>query len=136
TRFSRDWSSDVCSSDLAPAWLAERLAASGIEGVEAQALLERAPLDIRVNALKADRESLQLPVAGEPLPSFQGLRLPFGTPVEQWTEYRDGLIEVQDGGSQLACQAVAAAAGETVIDLCAGAGGKTRSEEHTSELQS
>lgn len=115
----------IAEAGVAPAWLAERLAASGIEGVEAQALLERAPLDIRVNALKADRESLQLPVAGEPLPSVQGLRLPFGTPVEQWTEYRDGLIEVQDGGSQLACQAVAAAAGETVIDLCAGAGGKT-----------
>jgi 16S rRNA (cytosine967-C5)-methyltransferase len=51
--------------------------------------------------------------------------LPFGTPVEQWSEYRGGLVEVQDCGSQLSCEAVGAMAGETVVDLCAGAGGKT-----------
>src|SRR5690606_24504659 len=110
---------------IPPPCLVERLAVSEMEGVDEQARRHLAPLDIRGNALKADRESLQLPVAGEPLPSVQGLRLPFGTPVEQWPEYRDGRIEVQDGGSQLACEAVGAAAGETVIDLCAGAGGKT-----------
>jgi 16S rRNA (cytosine967-C5)-methyltransferase len=115
----------VAERGIAPAWLAERLAASDIEGAEAQALLGRAPLDIRVNALRADRASLTLPEAGEPLPARYGLRFPFGTPVEQWDAYRDGLIEVQDGGSQLACEAVGAAPGETVIDLCAGAGGKT-----------
>ena len=115
----------VAEGGVAPAWLAERLAASGIAGAEAAALLERAPLDIRVNALKADRASLTLPVAAERLPALQGSRLPFGTPVEQWREYQDGLLEVQDGGSQLACEAVDARPGETVIDLCAGAGGKT-----------
>jgi 16S rRNA (cytosine967-C5)-methyltransferase len=115
----------VAEAGIAPQWLVERLARSDIEGPEAAALLDRAPLDIRVNALKADRASLELPAAGEALPTAQGLRFPFGTQVEQWDEYRDGLIEVQDGGSQLACEAVAAAAGETVIDLCAGAGGKT-----------
>src|SRR2546428_8078896 len=58
------------------------------------------------------------------------------------------LIEVQDEGSQLAALFSAAKPGEQVIDLCAGAGGKTlalaamtqgkgrRSEEHTPELQS
>jgi 16S rRNA (cytosine967-C5)-methyltransferase len=115
----------VAEEGVAPGWLVERLAASGIEGAEAEALLGRAPLDIRVNALKADRAAIDLPVAGEPLPSAQGLRLPVGTPVEQWKAYRDGRIEVQDGGSQLACEVVGAAPGETVIDLCAGAGGKT-----------
>ena len=115
----------VAEAGIAPQWLVERLAASGIEGQEAAALLDRAPLDIRVNALKADRDALALPLAGERLPTAQGLRFPFGTPIEQWTEYQDGLIEVQDGGSQLACEAVGAAPGETVIDLCAGAGGKT-----------
>jgi 16S rRNA (cytosine967-C5)-methyltransferase len=45
--------------------------------------------------------------------------------VERWDAYGQGLIEVQDCGSQLACEAVAARPGETVIDLCAGAGGKT-----------
>jgi len=115
----------VADGGVAPAWLEARLAASAIDGAEAAALLDRAPLDIRVNALKADRTGLTLPVEGDTLPTSQGLRLPFGTPVEQWDAYRDGLIEIQDGGSQLACEAVAAQPGETVIDLCAGAGGKT-----------
>lgn len=115
----------VAEAGIAPEWLVERLAASEIADPEAAALLDRAPLDIRVNALKADRAALELPVAGEALPAAQGLRFPYGTPVEQWDAYRDGLIEVQDGGSQLACEAVGARAGEMVIDLCAGAGGKT-----------
>ena len=110
---------------VAPGWLVERLAASGIAGEEAEALLARAPLDIRVNALKADRSSLELPAAGEWLAASQGVRLPPGTPVESWPAFADGLVEVQDGGSQLMCEAVAARGGETVIDLCAGAGGKT-----------
>ena len=115
----------VAEAGIAPAWLVERLAASDVAGPEAAALLGRAPLDIRVNALKASRDTLELPVAGEPLPSAQGLRYPFGTQVEQWEAYQSVRIEVQDGGSQLACEAVAATTGETVIDLCAGAGGKT-----------
>jgi 16S rRNA (cytosine967-C5)-methyltransferase len=115
----------VAEAGIAPEWLVERLAASDIDGLEAEALLDRAPLDVRVNALRADRDTLALPVSGEPLLTAQGLRFPFGTPVEQWDEYQDGLIEVQDGGSQLACEAVGAGPGETVIDLCAGAGGKT-----------
>lgn len=110
---------------VAPAWLEARLEASGIAGDSARALLGRAPLDVRVNTLKADRASLSLPIEGEPLAAPQGLRFPHGTPVEQWDAFRDGRIEVQDGGSQLACQAVGAQPGETVIDLCAGAGGKT-----------
>lgn len=115
----------VAEAGAAPAWLSERLAASGIDGAEAGALLERAPLDIRVNALKAERSTLALPEPGEPLPTAQGLRFASGTPVEQWDAFRDGLVEVQDAGSQLACAAVGAGPGETVIDLCAGAGGKT-----------
>ena len=115
----------VAEGGVAPAWIEARLAASGVDGAEAAALLDRAPLDIRVNALKADRDALALPVAGEPLPTPQGLRLPFGTQVEQWPAYAEGLIEIQDCGSQIACEAVAARPGETVIDLCAGAGGKT-----------
>lgn len=115
----------VAQGGTAPQWLEQRLAASGVSGEEAAALLQRAPLDIRVNALKADRAGLSLPVEAEALPASQGLRLPFGTPVEQWPEYKDGRIEVQDCGSQLVCQAVGAAPGELVIDLCAGAGGKT-----------
>lgn len=109
---------------IAPEWLAQALAASGIAGDEAAALLGRAPLDVRVNTLKAARDGLDLPVAGEALAAPHGLRFASGTPVEQWPAYRDGLIEVQDHGSQIACLAVDARPGEIVIDLCAGAGGK------------
>lgn len=115
----------VAEAGVAPEWLAERLEASEIDGVEARALLERAPLDLRVNALKAARDTIDLPEPGKALPSAHGLRFPHGTQVEPWPAYRDGLVEIQDGGSQLACEAVGARAGETVVDLCAGAGGKT-----------
>ena len=110
---------------VASKWLAKALATSDIAGPEAAALLDRAPLDLRVNTLKAARETLVLPAEARPIEAPHGLRLESGAPVDQWPEFRDGLIEVQDLGSQLACEAVAAQAGETVIDLCAGAGGKT-----------
>lgn len=110
---------------IAPEWLTERLGKSEIWGEEAEALLGRAPLDLRVNTLKADRATLELPVAGEHLAAPQGLRCEAGTQVEQWDAYRNGLVEIQDHGSQWACHALNAKPGETIIDLCAGAGGKT-----------
>lgn len=109
----------------APEWLEKQLRTSGVEGAAADALLDRAPLDIRVNTLKADRATLVLPEDAQPTAAPCGLRLPTGTQVEHWPVYRDGLIEVQDTGSQLACLAAEAQPGETVIDLCAGGGGKT-----------
>lgn len=117
----------VADGGVAPAWLAERLEASGIGGDAQSALLARAPLDIRVNRLKATREGLSadLPVAAELTAAPDGLRLPFGTPAESWPAFEQGLFEVQDAGSQLACAALDAQPGETVVDLCAGAGGKT-----------
>jgi 16S rRNA (cytosine967-C5)-methyltransferase len=113
----------VAPGGVAPDWLERALAESGV--AEPQALLGRAPLDVRVNALKAERASLDLPAPGEPLVARHGLRFAPGTPVERWPAYEQGLIEVQDGGSQLTCEALDARPGETVVDLCAGAGGKT-----------
>lgn len=115
----------VAEAGVAPRWLEARLASSGIEGAEALALLGRAPLDIRINTLKAERGTITLPLEGQQTAAPNGLRFPPGTPLEQWPAYADGLIEVQDTGSQIACEAVEAGPGETVIDLCAGAGGKT-----------
>lgn len=109
----------------APDWLVARLAASEIAGPEADALLERAPLDLRVNALKASRASIQFPFEAVETDAPQGLRLPPGSPIEQDAAWRDGLVEVQDTGSQLACIAAGVEQGETVLDLCAGAGGKS-----------
>lgn len=115
----------AAAGGVAPQWLEARLAASGLASEEVQALLERAPLDVRVNTLKVGRDSIELPEEGEALAVPNGLRFPHGTRVEQWEAYREGLIEIQDCGSQLACTALAAKPGEVVIDLCAGAGGKT-----------
>ena len=115
------------ATGVAASWLVERLAASGIEGDEAEALLDRAALDIRVNTLKAHRDTIDLPEAGEHLSAPNAIRFPVGTQVEQWPAYREGQIEVQDHGSQWACEAVNPQPGETIIDLCAGAGGKTLS---------
>ena len=116
---------DRAEAGIAPKWLIDRLEASGLDQAELEALLGRAPLDIRVNTLKADRSNIELPEAGEPLAAPQALRFESGTQVEQWNAYRNGQIEVQDLGSQLVCLAAAARPGEIVIDLCAGAGGKT-----------
>ncbi|WP_394727936.1 RsmB/NOP family class I SAM-dependent RNA methyltransferase [Altererythrobacter sp. GH1-8] len=109
----------------APAWLLERLTASGLNEQEIAALMERAPLDIRVNAKKTQNGSVKLPVEGEWLTIPRARRLPAGTPIEQWNAYKDGLIEVQDLGSQLICLMAQAYATSLTIDLCAGAGGKT-----------
>lgn len=115
----------VAAGGVAPAWLEAALAESGIAGQAALALLDRAPLDLRVNTLKADRATLDLPEAAVPTVASAGLRLPHGTNVENWDAYQSGRIEVQDNGSQLACAALAVQPGELVVDLCAGAGGKT-----------
>jgi len=115
----------AASGGIAPDWLVTRLSKSDIWGEEAEAMLGRAPLDIRVNTLKADRATLELPAAGEHLASPQAVRFATGTQIEQWEAFKNGQIEVQDHGSQWACHAVGAKPGETIIDLCAGAGGKT-----------
>ena len=118
---------DIARSGIAPAWLIGALKASGVPGAEFAALLDRAPLDLRANRLKTTREALAelLPVPSEHIAAPDGLRFPAGTPAETWPQFADGLFEVQDGGSQLACAALRVQPGEAVIDLCSGAGGKT-----------
>ncbi|WP_294272281.1 RsmB/NOP family class I SAM-dependent RNA methyltransferase [uncultured Sphingomonas sp.] len=112
---------------VAPAWLGEALTASGLDTARQSALVERAPLDVRVNSLATTRAAVleEWPDA-DPAPHAPlGIRLPNGTPVEQSELYRAGLVEVQDEGSQLVGDALAAKPGEWLVDLCAGAGGKT-----------
>jgi len=111
---------------VAPHWLETRLAAS-LDRADWPALLERAPLDIRVNRLRARRDALLplIPGAERTPLSPDGLRLPEGTQVEGTPQWEAGLFDVQDEGSQLVALATAAQPGMTVVDLCAGAGGKT-----------
>ncbi len=113
-------------ASLAPAWLIDRFdPALGAD--ELPALLERAPLDLRVNRLRGTREAAlaALPEAVPTPHSPLGLRLPEGFQVERSDSWASGLVEVQDEGSQLLCLACEARPGMTVVDLCAGAGGKT-----------
>jgi 16S rRNA (cytosine967-C5)-methyltransferase len=111
---------------VAPAWLEAKLAAS-LGAEELPALLERAPLDLRVNRLKATPTEilLQLPDAVPGNLSPDAIRLPEGAKVEAMPAFEQGLIEVQDEGSQVIVEACAAQPGITAVDLCAGAGGKT-----------
>lgn len=112
-------------ASAAPDWLRDRFDPL-IDDAELAALLGRAPLDLRVNRLKGSREDAlaAFPEAERTRLSPFGLRLPDGFQVETTDAWQNGLVEVQDEGSQLLSLACLAKAGMTVLDLCAGAGGK------------
>jgi 16S rRNA (cytosine967-C5)-methyltransferase len=112
----------VAPSSLVPAWLAPKLA-----HVDTAALLGRAPLDLRVNSLKASRDEAlaALPGAEPTRHAPYGIRLDHPIAIEQHPLFLDGKIEVQDEGSQLIALACNARPREIIVDLCAGAGGKT-----------
>jgi 16S rRNA (cytosine967-C5)-methyltransferase len=108
-----------------PQWLVLEL--SPLVGeAEWPALLERAPVDLRVNAARASRNSLmeQFPGAEPTSLSPWGIRLPPDSRVDDHPAYAAGLVEVQDEGSQLIALACGPTDGERILDLCAGAGGK------------
>lgn len=94
---------------------------------EHAAMLARAPLDLRANRTRIDRDALAaLLGAGEAIAgTVDGLRLPSEFAAVQHPAFTDGLFEVQDAASQIAADALGAADGMTIVDLCAGAGGKT-----------
>jgi 16S rRNA (cytosine967-C5)-methyltransferase len=119
-----------------PEWLDPYLAKvfGDDRAAEAAAMASRAPLDLRVNTLKAKREKVQGSLkhlgAHETPWSPIGLRIELGADaknpgIHSEEDFIKGLVEVQDEGSQLAALLSAAKPGEQVIDLCAGAGGKT-----------
>ena len=111
---------------LLPQWILPHFA-DLVDATERSALLDRAPLDLRVNALKSSRESVaaEIPDA-EILPQSPfALRLPTGQAVDSHPAILEGRAEIQDLGSQLIVDACGAKLGMTVLDLCAGAGGKT-----------
>jgi 16S rRNA (cytosine967-C5)-methyltransferase len=120
-------------SDL-PDWLIARLAPALGEGELlrlAAALNQPAPLDLRVNTLKAERDRVAAELAAEgiaatPTPySPVGLRLKDKPALTRHPLFTSGAIEVQDEGSQLVCYLLGPRRGEMVVDFCAGAGGKS-----------
>ncbi|RJG06764.1 RsmB/NOP family class I SAM-dependent RNA methyltransferase [Noviherbaspirillum cavernae] len=117
-----------------PQWLYDKLVARDGEAAAlelADALNRPAPLDLRVNALKAKRDDViaelaTAPIACEPTPYAPlGIRIRKKPALQNLPLFKEGAIEVQDEGSQLLAQIVAARRGEMVADFCAGAGGKT-----------
>jgi 16S rRNA (cytosine967-C5)-methyltransferase len=98
---------------------------------EMAALGVEAPLDLRVNTLKATRPQAIAALAESGIAAVAtplspiGLRVRGRPPLATLPCFRDGLIEVQDEGSQLVALLVDARPGMRVVDFCAGAGGKT-----------
>jgi 16S rRNA (cytosine967-C5)-methyltransferase len=116
-----------------PDWIMPRLETEFGTGLKAEmtALASPAPLDLRVNALKATRDQALAALRAErleatPTPySPWGLRLANRQSITAGKSFQDGLVEIQDEGSQLVALLVGATPGMRVADYCAGAGGKT-----------
>lgn len=116
-----------------PDWVIERLRACMPDAeilALGRALQQPAPLDLRVNTLRAKREAVLRDLAADaiearPTPySPVGIRLRDKPAINRHALFLDGSIEVQDEGSQLLAYLVAPRRGELVVDFCAGAGGK------------
>jgi 16S rRNA (cytosine967-C5)-methyltransferase len=117
-----------------PDWLAQRLRDQFGDAESltlAAALNHPAPVDMRVNTIKAKREEVQMRLAQEGFPceltphSPAGLRRHDRAPIFKTACFKEGLFEVQDEGSQLLALLLEPRRQEMVVDFCAGAGGKT-----------
>ncbi len=117
-----------------PDWVIERLRRTMDDAallVLARGLQQPAPLDLRVNALKAPRQAVlerfefdEIAATATPF-SPLGVRLREKPALNRHPMFLDGAIEVQDEGSQVLGFLVEPRRGEMVVDFCAGAGGKT-----------
>lgn len=116
-----------------PRWIAERFLSELGEGEAralAAALNARGPLTVRTNLLKTTREALRARLAQEGSAAAPTRFSPWGLVLDghenafQLPAFQDGLFEIQDEGSQLLALSVGARPGWTVVDACAGAGGK------------
>ncbi len=143
TEAERAWLEGVATLDRAglpaplrhnlPDWIAAPLAAKLGDGFWplVEALARPAPLDLRVNVMKARREQVQSElqqagIAAKPTPlSPLGLRVDGKPALTRLGLFERGEVEVQDEGSQLLALLLEARRGEMVVDFCAGAGGKT-----------
>jgi 16S rRNA (cytosine967-C5)-methyltransferase len=117
-----------------PDWLWNSLVAdygASEAGRIAEGMLNPAPLDLRVNLARTRREDVREQLAKDGIDaqptvhSPSGLRIVGRPPINRHPLFQDGLIEVQDEGSQLLAWLLAPRRGEMVADYCAGAGGKT-----------
>ena len=119
-----------------PAWLEPELKRGFGDALvdEMKAMASRAPVDLRVNTLKASRNEVlaglhSLGFKGEPAPyAPNGVRITSGeglSALQRSPLFEEGALEVQDEASQIAAVLCAAKPGQRVLDLAAGAGGKS-----------
>jgi len=117
-----------------PDWVIEKLRRTMDEAsllALARGLQQSAPLDLRVNTLKAPREAVLDRFAYDEIPAVPtrhspiGVRLRDKPQLNQHPMFLDGAVEVQDEGSQILGMLMEPRRGEMVVDFCAGAGGKT-----------
>jgi 16S rRNA (cytosine967-C5)-methyltransferase len=109
-----------------PQWIAAELSPL-VTPEEWPALLERAPVDLRVNAARVSRDELLPQFEGASVTPLSpwGLRLPPDSRIDVHPAFGQGLIEVQDEGSQFIALACNPEPDQRILDLCAGAGGKS-----------
>ncbi|MCF6216482.1 MAG: RsmB/NOP family class I SAM-dependent RNA methyltransferase [Emcibacter sp.] len=116
-----------------PLWLENRLQERFPDDFDAEleSLNGRAPFDLRVNLGKANVDEVEALLKAEAIEYRLGewaetALIISGNPrIVEWEIYQDGLVEIQDEAAQLATQLVGIKPGQQVMDLCAGAGGKT-----------
>ncbi len=123
---------DLTARSELPAWVIEKLDWPEEEIVQlGQSLQQAAPLDLRVNSFKAKRKSVMEQLSAEGISATEtpysplGIRLKEKLQLQKHPLFLEGMVEVQDEGSQLLGLLVGAKRGEMVVDFCAGAGGKT-----------
>jgi 16S rRNA (cytosine967-C5)-methyltransferase len=121
----RDPEEQAAPAALVPDWIKPELSPLVAEA-EWPALLERAPVDLRVNVARTSRGEILRQIDGTPTQiSPWGVRLSPGSRIDDDPAYRSGLVEVQDEGSQLIALACEPQNDDAILDLCAGAGGKS-----------
>ncbi len=115
-----------------PKWLFDLIEAQYEDAkILCRAMMEGAPLDLRVNLLKANRDEVLEKIRARGVEAHRtpyspdGIRLPTKPGLTRWSVYQDGEVDVQDEGSQLIARLLAPRRREMICDFCAGAGGKT-----------
>lgn len=115
-----------------PKWIFDTILEGDIEGkAMLSALNYPATIDLRVNTLKADRDSILMTFKATSVDALPTPYSPWGIRIQKrfnlntLDAYKTGLVEIQDEGSQILCQVTNPKPNTTVIDYCAGAGGKS-----------
>ncbi|MFC1749446.1 RsmB/NOP family class I SAM-dependent RNA methyltransferase [Pseudomonadota bacterium] len=129
---SRDPELDLVAKSELPQWVVDSLGWPDDEVIAlGQSLQQKAPLDLRVNSFKERRKKVLAQFSEEGISAIEtpysrlGIRLQEKAQLQNHSLYTSGVVEVQDEGSQLLGLLLGAKRGQTVVDFCAGAGGKT-----------